>query len=403
MRTRTEQSPVDLREGYYSNLFAGELQMDSSGNEVQLGLCGLARATSLRGTRRTEATRYLDQVPQIVKDILLEHDIAASDPSGQSALFSFVEYDKGIGVGPNQEFVTNVVSDAVVCWEKVHYKNNRGILLPNKDSEARWLVIEAAAAVMEIASLPSLRDPTPINERVITKALTYWGPQFTRNWFNGTAIREWAMSTGAGEQEAEQILETFTPSYLRNFMIDNARDPLAACVRAKNNLDTVLSPGGIANLLGWPIETVETIFSPTVRKKLAAGNSADPTRPLRQVKKNVDEMLDLDLTAAALEWPKEKVRETFTDFELSYMCVRNLNNPMAYLKKVKLHLDETLTDANLSRAIGWTEEKVQSVFSPHMRKHFAINYRDPLAACVDWVNGNGTWRNVPKYVHHGDC
>jgi len=59
------------------------------------------------------------------------------------------------------------------------------------------------------------------------------------------------------------------------------------------------------------------------------------------------------------------------------------------LDTVKHHLEVTLSDANIANRLSWSEAEVQEIFSPNLRKRFAVyNISDPLKALEDWEKGN---------------
>ncbi len=82
-------------------------------------------------------------------------------------------------------------------------------------------------------------------------------------------------------------------------------------------------------------------------------------------------------------------REIFTPGILKHFAVRNVNNPLSAIKKVKYYLERVLTISNISQELGWSEAETKEMFTPGILKRFAINnISDPLSACIEWVRGN---------------
>ena len=82
-------------------------------------------------------------------------------------------------------------------------------------------------------------------------------------------------------------------------------------------------------------------------------------------------MVSLDLTSG---W--------FSDGRSSIVCsFGNILDPMEALKRVKKHLDETLSDGEIMRELGITLEEVQKDFGRGAKLRFAVgNASDPMKA-----------------------
>ena len=62
-------------------------------------------------------------------------------------------------------------------------------------------------------------------------------------------------------------------------------------------------------------------------------------------------------------------------------AVGNILDPMEALKRVKKHLDETLSDGEIMRELGITLEEVQKDFGRGAKLRFAVgNASDPMKA-----------------------
>ncbi len=61
--------------------------------------------------------------------------------------------------------------------------------------------------------------------------------------------------------------------------------------------------------------------------------------------------------------------------------LKNISDPMGALKRMKRHLDETLSDERIMKELGITLEEAQENFGRNMKIHFAMsNISDPMGA-----------------------
>ena len=61
---------------------------------------------------------------------------------------------------------------------------------------------------------------------------------------------------------------------------------------------------------------------------------------------------------------------------------------MEALRRVKKHLDETLSDEEIMRELGITLEEVRENFGRGVKLRFAVgNISDPLDGCRKWRQG----------------
>jgi len=327
--TDTLQSIVDLRLARYDTLFRGELPYEPLPGDVEIGISGLCRITNNRGVRKLDLNKHLNNLPTIIDEILLEHDLAAMD--GNEAIFAFIDDDTRAKVG-------SIVSGIFTQWEVTHNRQGLDILLPNKDSQAKWLVVETATAVMQVVGdVANLNIKTNKECQNISKIIYNWGPRFAKQWFDGTIIKQWMDSENIAEQEQTEWLNIFTPNVRKHLAVYYISDPLKALSQVKENLEVHLTDQSIAKHLNWTESEAQVVFTPSLRKHLAVKNISDPLKALSQVKENL-----------------------------------------------KVHL----TDQSIAKHLNWTESEAQVVFTPSLRKYLAVNnISDPLKGCHDWVDG----------------
>ena len=336
----SSEAPIQMREQRYSRLFDGELMyINPSQAQVDLGMSALARTTNRAGARPPELSEHLDTLPLIIDNILERHDLDAFgwppyelDGGSANALFGFVSPE-------GQEIVTGIVADIFRQWEITRSRHGLQPLATEGDSDARWLVVETAAAVMYCAANSSNFNliKNRSDRESIAKIITCWGPKFAEKWFDGTILSNWAAQNNMTEEELEHWRATFSPSTLKHLADTNTSDPLGALEKIKHHLEVTLTDQNIAKHLGWSRTQVSETFSASERMKFAVHNRA---------------------------------------------------NPIGALKQVKDHLEMTLTDESLAQYLGWEEAKVRQVFTAYTRKCLAISYRnDPLSACKAWASG----------------
>lgn len=132
-----------------------------------------------------------------------------------------------------------------------------------------------------------------------------------------------------------------------------------------------------------PEEQVEmlNVFSTGVRKCFAGGNIGDPLNALARSKHNLDEVLTDENIAEHLGWSVDRVSEVFTPGIRKTFAVRNMRDPLAATERVKDNLENILTDENIAQELGWSTQKVQEVFSPSVRVYCGVhNIKNPLLA-----------------------
>lgn len=79
--------------------------------------------------------------------MLVEHDLSAK--LGDEAIFAFVNNEA-------RQTVSEIVCDVLTQWEVTHNRNNLHPLINESNSNAKWLVIETAAAIMSSGTKDNL-------------------------------------------------------------------------------------------------------------------------------------------------------------------------------------------------------------------------------------------------------
>ena len=77
----------------------------------------------------------------------------------------------------------------------------------------------------------------------------------------------------------------------------------------------------------------------------------------------------------------EEVQENFGRGVKLHFAVNNISDPMGAIRRVKKHLDETLSDEAIMKELGITLEEVQENFGRGVKLRFAVgNISDPMKA-----------------------
>lgn len=75
----------------------------------------------------------------------------------------------------------------------------------------------------------------------------------------------------------------------------------------------------------------------------------------------------------------------------------HIDNPLSFIERIKNNVEVVLTDENIAAHLGWSVDEAREMFTPTIRKYFAIgNAADPLAACKAWVEGS---ISISRYHH----
>ncbi len=180
----------------------------------------------------------------------------------------------------------------------------------------------------------------------------------------------------------DKIKTLLTSAEIKGFAIRNSLDPLKAVRRFKYNLETVLTDQNIADQLDWPLEEVESTFTFFDKKHVALNSGLDPLEALKKIKYNLETVLTDQNIADQLNWSSEEISRYLPWFTKKYVAIGYIDNPLEALKKIKYNLETVLTDQNIADQLDLSLDKVQTLFTPYLRKYVAVHHiMDPLASC----------------------
>ena len=186
----------------------------------------------------------------------------------------------------------------------------------------------------------------------------------------------------------EEVRENFGRGVKLHFAVGNISDPMNALRRVKKHLEETLRDEAIMRELWISLEEVRENFGRSVKLHFAVKNISDPMGALRRVKKHLEETLRDEAIMRELWISLEEVRENFGRGVKLNFAVNNISDPMEGLKRVKKHLDETLSDEAIMRELGITLEEVQENLGRGVKLYFAVkNISDPMDGCRRWRQG----------------
>ena len=88
-----------------------------------------------------------------------------------------------------------------------------------------------------------------------------------------------------------------------------------------------------------------------MKLRFAVGNISDPMGALRRVKKHLEETLSDEAIMKEFGIMLEEVQENFGRGVKLYFAMRNIGDPMGALKRMKKHLEETLSDEAIMKEL----------------------------------------------------
>jgi exonuclease VII small subunit len=186
----------------------------------------------------------------------------------------------------------------------------------------------------------------------------------------------------------EEVQENFGRGVKLNFAVNNISDPMEGLKRVKKHLDETLSDEEIMKELWITLEEVQENFARGVKLYFAVKNISDPMEGLKRVKKHLDETLSDEVIMKEFGMTLEEIQENFGRGVKLYVAVGNISDPMGALRRVKKHLDETLSDEAIMKELGITLEEVQENFRRGVKLRFAVgNISDPIDGCRRWKQG----------------
>lgn len=267
-------------------------------------------------------------VPEIVSGVLDWHNQA------DDAVFRPVQ--------PVMPAVKGLASSVIQRWDTTRIAQYRTPVLtyggnpltdavpdlycPEQSFESRGLVIETAATILHLMSIPQL-CPHPLNlsshnRKELLKVITDHGSMFAESWMNGSFMAARLREQGR-EDEIDEWNRFMTPGIRKRFL-STYNNPLAAAIEAKEALG-MLTDDFMERELGWPHEEVREVMTYDVRRQLATRNK-DVVAGLRKLKQKI----------------------------------------------------ESLNDEAIAERLGWSEAEVRELFSPEWRRRIALKHKDPM-------------------------
>jgi len=254
------------------------------------------RTTLIGGSYGKPLRRQISKVGDIVETVLLEQDAqAVGTDTDSEPIFAFTNTESRL-------VTTSIVTTMFMKWEVARHKRGLPALLNHSDCPtSHALIIEAAAAT--VGAMSAIHESYPdntINKLHLARLLGLRGPQFVRQWLNGSVLQEWLEQKNLPEDDQRVLRGSFLFGKLLSFLVDHTSDTREA-------LDTVLQaeilrlPFGdaeariepvplaadfekmaqeaqIANAIGWSIGAVQTVTAmPIVKEafeRIPEGNHA---------------------------------------------------------------------------------------------------------------------------------
>jgi DNA-directed RNA polymerase specialized sigma subunit len=329
---------------------------------------GIARESLKRGKKPELPEIVLSLIESVIDDVL-------NDPQQRNQL---------IGVLPRyreefKAFLIKALSDLASEFkrQKILEDSIFDIKTPEDEDRLRLLVEMMIINVQEVAYAISKKIPIPKNVFENSKDIArFHNYEFIDNFLNNDEYVANELNISV-----EEVKEGF-PKWMRlRFAVHNISNPLEALRRVKEHLERTLSEENIAKELGMSVEEVRESFPKSIRLYLAVHNISNPLEGLKRVKEHLDKTLSDENIAKVLGMSLEEVRESFPKGVRLYFAVDYISNPLEGLKRVKEHLDKTLSDENIAKVLGMSLEEVKEGFPKWMRLRFAVGYiSNPLEA-----------------------
>ena len=191
---------------------------------------------------------------------------------------------------------------------------------------------ETASAVMSFGSEKQYFDfNKPSDQKNLARLLANWSPSFIQNWFDGKIIQQWYRDNNISQEKQQEWNKIFTPFMVKYLIVHNLTDPINSLNRIKYNLETVLTDQNIANQLDWSVEEVKSMFTFFDKKHAALNSGLDPLEALKKIKYNLETVLTDQNIADQLNLPLDKVQTLFTPFLRKYVAVHHIMDPLASL------------------------------------------------------------------------
>ena len=316
-------SLINNRHYYYDQLFDCPLDNQFEFNENDISVASLCRLTRKEGKRSRQLDDHLNLLPKLITNILSNNDARARN--NQEAVFGFIDQTAF-------ENVTKITAHVFYLWELSQSRNHLSYLVDeqNESNDLNNFVIETASAVMSLGSEKQYFDfNQPADQKKIAKLLANWSPNFINEWFEGKTIQQWYQDSGISQEKQQEWNKIFTPSMVKNLIVHNSTDPIGTLNTIKYNLETVLTDQNIADQLDWPLEEVKSFLTTGLKIRFAMHNILDPLKAVRRFKYNLETVLTDQNIADQLDLSLDKVQTLFTPYLRKYVAVHHIMDPLA--------------------------------------------------------------------------
>jgi hypothetical protein len=188
----------------------------------------------------------------------------------------------------------------------------------------------------------------------------YYDSDFTKEYLRGSLIEE-ALKKEGVEMSNDQFKSVFTETKRLHFLINNIVDPVMAMRQVGKNLREVLTDKNIKEALKkegveMSNEELQNLFTESKRLRFSVSNIADPLMAIQKVGKNLKKVLtDANIAKALKEegvtMDKKELQRIFTDAKRLHFAIHNIAKPLMAVRQVGKTLRAVLTDANIAQVL----------------------------------------------------
>jgi hypothetical protein len=245
-------------EDTYQTLFEGELCWDEPYVEAELGMAGLCRIT-----RRSGGTRNpFSYTPDDVLRILARHEFDAYGGFEPPVLEGHTRAER--------HAIGETTGEIFRQWNITRERLGQQPLLTSVDSPNVPLVFEAAMAVSKV-----IRDNNfdienhLVDRQLVTKLVSCWGPEFSRQWLNGSILEAWIQARNISEEEAHHVRHYLSRAALADTVRAYTSHPISALDLKRQKLELARSQAGQATTIainGTPKQAPSTIINTAIYK-----------------------------------------------------------------------------------------------------------------------------------------
>jgi hypothetical protein len=236
------------------------------------------------------------------------------------------------------------------------------------------MVMDIGSAVHQVLAEGFTADRQPSSEHKLATLIAWQGPDYVRRWSQGDVIREHCERIGA---DPAAWLGVLTLKERCDVALMSPSDPLARYTAIYDNLHTTLSTSNLADLMDVSESTAEELFPATARKYFAT-KYKDPAARIAAVKGELSAQLGDEQLAAHFGLPLAEVGRILPVRLRMSAILRRPKDPLGFLDDFRQNL-ATLSVSNLATELGWTEERVATVFRTGRLRFIAFRYpQDPM-------------------------